>query len=473
MAVRGVAPDGETAEIAVPVAGGVKAREEWKECGDLQGPVRGPGGRARALVPSSPVRREFKGMYPMHHEQYAGRRRAADDKGIALLVALAVVAILAVVVFDFSFSTRVDMRIAANFRDRLVALEAAKAGVQYGIYMLRQDTNVRQDNLQDDWAQLAGIVLDKTDPYELAELAGLTEEELGLEKHEDYLARQEGGNVPTASILIVDEERKIGVNFLAGRGVKPMYRGWIENLIENLQENPYFPEVDAYELVESITDWIDTDDTGHAESTYYEDLDVPYSCRNGPMESIYELKLVKDMTDLLFFGDTPYPMQLSGLEEDQWEERDQLGYTLPEAAPWEREEDLEAVYGLVNFLTAHSSGRINLNTAPPEVLLAMFGNDETLVEDVLRTREEIPLQGKEIQGILGPDLYNLLVSGSVITFASSYFRIESTGKFHKAAVKVTAIVFRSTTRDIAIHYWRVEDVRPDSSSDDVAWINAV
>jgi len=405
-----------------------------------------------------------------HQEECARRRRAADDSGIALLVSLAIVAILAVVVLDFSFSVRVNMHVAGDFRNRLVALEAAKAGVYYGIYVLRQDDPGR-DNLQEDWAQQMGIVLNKTDPYELADETSLTEEEVGLGNHEDFLACREGGNVATASIVICDEERKINVNLLTSQGNRPVFKRWIETLIENLD----FPDVDAYELVENITDWIDDDDSGVAEDQYYADLAEPYSCRDDRMESIYELKLVKGMTDLIFFGDTPYPIQLSGLEEEQWEEREELGYSLPETTPWDREEDLDASYGLANFLTAHSSGTVNLSTAPPEVLIAIL-DDEFLTETVIKARQESPLQTRELQNLIrqvSPTLYNTLVRGRAIAFQSTYFRIESTGKFHKAAVKTTAIVSRSNNRDITIHYWRVEDVRPESISEDVPWVNVM
>jgi hypothetical protein len=190
------------------------------------------------------------------------------------------------------------------------------------------------------------------------------------------------------------------------------------------------------------------------------------------MESIYELKLVKDVTDLLFFGDTPYPTQLSGLEEEQWDERQGLGYTMPELAPWEREEDFDAVYGLVNFLTAHSTGKINLTTAPPEVLLAILGNDEFLTQMILEAREEDPLQTRDIlQIIRGVSIPLYTMVSGYVSFASSYFRIESTGKFHKAAVKVVAIVSRDRNGDISIEYWRVEDVRPESSSEDLAMVD--
>lgn len=407
----------------------------------------------------------------MQDQEYARRRRPADDSGVALLVALAVVAILSVVILDFSFSVRVDMHIAANFRDRLVALEAAKAGANYGIYMLRQDEPML-DSLRDEWAQVAGIVLDRTDPVKVAEQSNLKEDELGLYKHEDFLARQKQGDVPTASIAICDEERKINVNLMAGREARPISREWVRTLLENLE----YPDVDPSELVDNIADWIDEDDDGYAEHLYYENLPRPYSCRNGQMESISELKLVKGMTDLMFFGDTPYPMQLSGLEEEEWEDREKLGYTLPDIAPWQREEDTGAVYGLINFLTAHSTGRVNLNTAPREVLLAILGNDDFLTDTVIDARQTNPQQTREISNIIrqvSPPLYATLVTGALTTFQSSFFRIESTGKFHKCAVKVTAVVSRQQARDVTVHYWRVEDVRPESSSQDAAWVNAM
>jgi len=418
----------------------------------------------------------------MEHQEHTLRRRVADDRGVALLVALAVVAILAVVIFDFSFSVRVDTHIATNFADRLVALEAAKAGANFGIYILRQDEPSR-DNLRDEWAQLTGIVLSKTDPAELADQSGMTEEEIGQLKHEDFLAWEKAGNVPTASIVIIDEERKINVNLLSpqatGRGGPRVLvqggervREWIRTLIENVE----FPDVDAHELVEAITDWVDPDDEGNAECFYYESLPEPYSCRNDRMESIYELKLVKGVTDLVFFGNKPYPLQLSGKEEDEWDERRKLGYTLPEVAPWEREEDPEAIYGLVNFLTAHSSGRVNFNTAPREVLRAILGNDDFLTDTIIQARQENPDDTRGIQSIIlqaSPPLFNILINGGLVGWQSTYFRIESTGKFHKAAVKVIAIVSRDNARDITIHSWRVENVRPESLSEEVALVNVM
>ena len=60
------------------------------------------------------------------------------------------------------------------------------------------------------------------------------------------------------------------------------------------------------EIVNSILDWIDSDEearVGGAESIYYEGLEVPYACRNAPLESIEELLQIQGVTPTLFYGE--------------------------------------------------------------------------------------------------------------------------------------------------------------------------
>src|SRR5207342_1622287 len=59
------------------------------------------------------------------------------------------------------------------------------------------------------------------------------------------------------------------------------------------------------EIANSIVDWLDSDSTprdGGAEDDYYSSLAQPYHCKNGPLESIEELLLVKGVTPQLLFG---------------------------------------------------------------------------------------------------------------------------------------------------------------------------
>ncbi|MFO0846413.1 MAG: type II secretion system protein GspK [Gemmataceae bacterium] len=59
------------------------------------------------------------------------------------------------------------------------------------------------------------------------------------------------------------------------------------------------------EIAAAILDWLDPDDTPRengAENESYTSLDPPYRCKNGPLDSLEELLLVKGVTPQLLFG---------------------------------------------------------------------------------------------------------------------------------------------------------------------------
>jgi DNA uptake protein ComE-like DNA-binding protein len=59
------------------------------------------------------------------------------------------------------------------------------------------------------------------------------------------------------------------------------------------------------DIANSILDWIDPDDDPRpngAENDYYESLTPPYRCKNGPLDTLEELLLVKGVTPQLLFG---------------------------------------------------------------------------------------------------------------------------------------------------------------------------
>jgi len=120
-------------------------------------------------------------------------------------------------------------------------------------------------------------------------------------------------------------------------------------------------------LLEPIVDWLDADDfpeSRGAEREQYLQLTLPYTPRNGPFMTEGELGRVKGLT-----------AQVRG---------------------W-----LSAV---VTVLPT-SSPLINVNTAPPEVLSALFPQvDQQLLEQFLTTRGETPVRGtNEFRDRLGLD----------------------------------------------------------------------
>ena len=72
-------------------------------------------------------------------------------------------------------------------------------------------------------------------------------------------------------------------------------------------------------IADAILDWIDPDDTRAnlgAEQDYYSSLSPPYKPRNGPLQSIEELLLVRDVTPTLLFGaDINRNMQIDANEQ--------------------------------------------------------------------------------------------------------------------------------------------------------------
>lgn len=125
---------------------------------------------------------------------------------------------------------------------------------------------------------------------------------------------------------MVDEERKININTASH---------------EILRRLPHMTD----EAVDSIIDWRDADDTPQlngAENAYYQSLDLPYNCKNGAFEVLEELLLVKGMT----------PQILSDIRD---------------------------------LITVYTEGKININTASREVLLAL-GLDEELADRIIRYR---------------------------------------------------------------------------------------
>ncbi|MBI3322556.1 MAG: general secretion pathway protein GspK [Candidatus Omnitrophica bacterium] len=90
-------------------------------------------------------------------------------------------------------------------------------------------------------------------------------------------------------------------------------------------------EADREVIVDSILDWRDKDQEKRpygAENFHYQGLHPAYDCKDGPFESAEELLFVRGMTPELFSAISPY-------------------------------------------VTAHGSGRVNVNTAGPEVLRAL------------------------------------------------------------------------------------------------------
>jgi general secretion pathway protein K len=186
-------------------------------------------------------------------------------------------------------------------------------------------------------------------------------------------------------VRLTDESGKIDLN-QASETI-------LRNLLTNLEFTAEDKERTVNTIVDSILDWKDPDDfhrLNGAENDYYQSLPHPYKARNGNFETVEELLLVKGVTPEILYG------------------RDRKT-------------------GLIDLLTVQGrTNKININAAPPAVLLALPGMTKEIVEGLIGYRTEREIKNiQEISGILGEAAAQIgpyiSVSGSAV------FTVEAVG----------------------------------------------
>ncbi len=268
-----------------------------------------------------------------------GRR---NDEGIALLLTLVFIVLLSAIVVEYSYQMRVEASHIESDANSFEAYIAAKSAVATGIGLIAVSLEeamatggLMPDSLLDMWAE--GV------PYKPLDNAAMR-------------------------CTISDEYGKININSLVRpEGETEARNRQIADMAEPLRALFAYREADE-EIVDAIIDWIDADDDQQpngAESDYYAMLEIPYACKNAPLDSVEELLLIRGMTPEIFFGNP---------------ELEELPLT-----------ELLTVHG-------HPDGRLNVNTAAFETLRAQleaFGNRGDRAESIVDARMEMPFIDRE------------------------------------------------------------------------------
>ncbi|MBI5343712.1 MAG: type II secretion system minor pseudopilin GspK [Deltaproteobacteria bacterium] len=226
----------------------------------------------------------------------------------------------------------------------------------------------------------------------------------------------------TINVTVEDEERKFNLNRLIlpnGNAPDEQRLAVFRKLLANLGIDPL--------VADATIDWLDNDDTtrsGGAESSYYLSLPVPYRAKNDLFDTVEELRLVRGVTK-------------------------------------------EAFEKLKPFVTVYSSGFVNINTAPKEILMALSaGKDASdggeiggaAADQIIEYRKDKPFQKtRDMQNVSAQlkDLYDKTRFRDLIEVKSTAFRVRSTGDFGGTARTVDAVGVRSGN-DIQWRYWRLE-----------------
>ncbi len=363
-----------------------------------------------------------------------------NRRGIALLMTIAITTVLVTAALELNRQVRATVEATATARDYLTLTHIASSGIEVGMAMLAKDRyGSRTDSVQEDWA----------DPDKIGELLQEIPFEAG-----------------SLALTISDELGKIQVNALLdkfpGHKANEMQCNIWENLLQPLidsQEEEKKKEINAAKnITDSVKDWLDSKDddaiTGFhgAESDYYESLDPPYSCRNGPIPHLNELLLIKGVTEDIFQGTNNEVSELP------------LG------------DDEKSPSGIFKHLTVHGvgktknkrrrnrknstftyPGKININTADIPVLKALVGplHEECAQAMVEYRQEHEVVDGKKayVNRLSSGTWYrsvtgcgDVQINSKVITNASDIFRIESTGTLHDTKMTIAVVVKRERDR---------------------------
>ncbi|MBF6567331.1 MAG: type II secretion system minor pseudopilin GspK [Candidatus Binataceae bacterium] len=198
-----------------------------------------------------------------------------SEPGVALLATLMAIALMTILVVDFTNSSALGYRSAANQANEIRAEYLARSGVNVGLSLLAQQARINAATQTPFYALVQPWAM----PYPPVAI--------------------DGG---TAEVYIVDEARKFNINQLVNPQTgapNPDAAMVVGRLCEILGIDP--------RIIPAIIDWLDPDSVdspgGGAEADYYLRLNPPYEPRNGPMPTIGDLRMIRGI-------DTPTFMQL-------------------------------------------------------------------------------------------------------------------------------------------------------------------
>lgn len=254
-----------------------------------------------------------------------------ERRGIVLLAVLVVVVLLSLAAYQYSDLMLSEYKAVVNAHRSAQARAYADSGIHYAAALISNPDNI---------ATLGGNIYDNPDAFRDVAVGDDGKSKAG---RFSLIAApdSESGAVATWRHGFTDEAGKINVNAFMKRDPSG------QQLLAALLKLPNMNQ----ELAASIVDWLDTDSettNGGAENDYYSAAELPYRCKNGPIDSIGELLLVKGMTRELLYG-----TDLNGNGIQDADEQDANGFSRGLAAfltVYSREQNADAAGQALTFI---------------------------------------------------------------------------------------------------------------------------
>ncbi len=323
-----------------------------------------------------------------------------SKKGAALLVALWVLIILSLIVGSFAFEIQLEAMLVSHQRKKFHAEMAAYSGLEYARAILDQQANAKELEIEDMAEDLDGFMQ-----------AAL------------FIKR---GLSTTSKIELDDSTFHVTLKSAeAGRNINLLVRGeWLE-----IFEMANIPSTEWDTMIDCLEDWIDEGDLhqlngAESDDPFYQDRGYPV--KNGPLDSVEELLLIKGWGEDVLFGK----------EED---------------------EESDAIFGIANLLTVWGDGKVNLNTATADVLLSYAEYEDWELASVLEARNgEDGEPGTLDDGI--KDLAEVGADPSKFKLQSDFVKVTSVGDAFGNQYQIECIFLLGEGNAVVV-YWEEGSVK--------------
>ena len=339
------------------------------------------------------------------------------------MTVLIVIALLFPLVLAFNSKVQLNLTQAENFRNSIQALRMARSGVEGAIGILKA-SDPTYDSPRSSWATgfpalslgqgiLKVSIVDEDGRMPVNNLvASLTPPSTGAPGTPANTSATGAPSSGTAPIKTTTATTAAAATPTVNQDLNTQLRA----IITKLGGKP--------EIVDALIDWLDPYNivTGNAgaEDAYYRGLG--YQCKHGPLDSLDELVLVM------------------GFDKELVDDR-----------------------GFRDYLTiAPTDGKINVNTAPLEVLQAVLGTQtgtlaqpltEADIEDLDRYRNEHELKSLGDINAVKISSGDLSKITPLLKVNSSYFTVSSAYTLGKVTKNVAAVLKRAGST-VSIISWR-------------------
>ncbi len=391
---------------------------------------------------------------------------------IAILLVVITLTLISAIVVEINYKSQVSATVVVNRRDGEKAYELARAAVRWSVFRLQLDNlldkipvipNTNYGGIKDDLSEVQWAV---PLPYPLTG-AALSDNEKSSEDQNGDSSEEEKKAVATAAELggsfvsaITDESSKINLNDVGSGGPAGNVR-WsgaaevLENLLLSYRFQRFFKGKDHRELLWAIDDWTDGDSEvnhlgGGVENAQYRGDDADIQIKNAPFYTVAEIRMLKPMTEDLY----------------------------RELLPFVTVYPFDARLPRMNTAPASPVGRINVNTAPMEILAAIVSRQVLseprdrleCAQKLVKFRKNVVFRSVEgtepsflgalgqicgLQASQGGGLPYSPTVRQILDVHSNTFSVEATGTANQSDKTIRAVVSRQDPAKPRILYWKV------------------